>query len=70
MSNHAPDSDRDAPTGLPSNRELLDEAGISFHFFVDSAEGVAIEFDEEGVLARTKAARERLLAPSEPNPSI
>jgi hypothetical protein len=44
-----------------SNEQRLRDAGLEFDYFVDSAEGSALLFDEEAVEGRSEAARQRLL---------
>jgi hypothetical protein len=46
---------------LPSNHDVVTQDGtVTFHFFVDSAEGVAVDFDATQVLKLADAAEWRL----------
>jgi hypothetical protein len=46
---------------LPSNHNVVTQDGqLTFHFFVDSAEGVAVPFDAIQVLEVANAAERRL----------
>jgi hypothetical protein len=48
-------------TVLPSSRDFLESAGLSFDFFVDSLEGVQVPLDAAGISKLADAAQERLL---------
>lgn len=55
-------------SALPSNHEILEDAGMSFHLFIDSAEGVSLPLDAERAETRADSSRKRLLgAPTDPS---
>jgi hypothetical protein len=56
----------DLSVGLPSNEDVLTPETPTFHFFVDSAEGVAVPLDAKRVDALADAAEERLLRTDPP----
>jgi hypothetical protein len=50
---------------LPSNEQMLEDSGMSFHLFIDSAEGVSVPLDARRAKRRAEASRERLLPSSD-----
>jgi hypothetical protein len=45
--------------------ELLDDAGISFEFLIESMEGVAVPYDRDRLAAEVDDARKQLIASGE-----
>jgi hypothetical protein len=45
-----------AESALPASDQLLAGSGVTFHLFVDSAEGVAISLDSEEISELADAA--------------